>query len=290
VDLLATYPGAAASGAIEKALADPEPLVRVTAVARVGTTDPGRLAALLGPLLRDPVRWVRAESAARLAGTPSRRLPESQREAFTAALAEYEAGQRYMSDLPSGPYNLGNLYAALGRNSDAEKQYRRALAVDDQLFLARANLAMLLATSGRGDEAERLLREAHAQQPGHAGIAFNLALLLAERGDRAGAEKLLRAAVRADPRFAPAAFNLAVLVGERDPREAVPLARKAAELRPDDARYAWTLAFYQARTGDLDGARTTLRALLTIHPDHAEARALLADVEGRSRRTPSPSR
>jgi tetratricopeptide (TPR) repeat protein len=283
LELLAPYPGPVAGAALEKALGDPEPLVRATAVQRVEAADPGALARLLGPLLQDPVRWVRAEAAARLAGAPSQRLPEAQRKAWEAALAEYEAGQRYMSDLPSGPYNLGNLHAALGRTSDAEKQYRRALAIDDQLFLARANLAMLLAVNGRGDEAERLLREANAQQPAHAGIAFNLGLLLAERGDRAGAEAMLRAALRADPRMAAAAFNLAVMVGERKPAEAVPLARKAAELRPGDARYAWTLGYYQARAGDRKGAAATLRALLAAHPEHAEARALLADVERGSR-------
>ena len=283
LELLAAYPGAPARAALEKALADPEPLVRATAVQRVEAADPGALARLLGPLVQDPVRWVRAEAAARLAGTPAQRLPEAQRQAWAAALAEYEAGQRYMSDLPSGPYNLGNLYSALGRTSDAEKQYRRALAVDDQLFLARANLAMLLAVNGRGEEAERLLRQAHAEQPGHAGIAFNLGLLLAERGDRAGAEAMLRAALRADPGLAPAAFNLAVIVGERKPAEAVPLARQAAGLRPDDARYAWTLAYFQARAGDRKGAASTLRALLAVHPEHAEARALLADVERGSR-------
>jgi len=283
VDLLASYPGPVAAAAVEKALADPEPLVRATAVSRVGEGDPGRLARLLGPLVQDPVRAVRAEAAARLAGPPAQRLPEAQRKAWAAALEEYEAGQRYMSDLPSGPYNLGNLYASLGRTTDAEKQYRRALAVDDQLFMARANLAMLLAVNGRGAEAETLLREAHAEQPGHAGIAFNLGLLLAERGDRAGAERMLRTAFRSDPQMAPAAFNLAVLVGERNPAEAAGLARKAAALRPDDARYAWTLAFYEARSGDLKGAQATLEALLRTHPENDQARQLLAEVEARRR-------
>jgi tetratricopeptide (TPR) repeat protein len=281
IELLSGYPGPVAGAAVEKALADPEPLVRATAVSRLDEGDPERLARLLGPLVSDPVRAVRAEAAARLAGPPAQRLSEAQRKAWNAALEEYEAGQRYMSDLPSGPYNLGNLYASLGRTSDAEKQYRRALAVDDQLFLARANLAMLLAVNGRGAEAETLLREAHAQQPGHAGIAFNLGLLLAERGDRAGAEGMLRAALRADPQLAPAAFNLAVLVGERSPAEAAGLARRAAALRPDDERYAWTLAFYQARAGDLAGARTTLEALLRANPGNAQARQLLAEVESR---------
>ena len=284
VDLLSGYPGPAARAAIEKALSDAEPLVRATAVARVNEADPARLAGLLAPHLQDPIRWVRAEAAARLAGAPAQRLPEAQRKAWATALDEYEAGQRYMSDLPSGPYNLGNLYAALGRTQDAEKQYRRAIAIDDQLFLARANLAMLLAVNGRGEEAERQLREAHAQQPGHAGIAFNLGLLLAERGDRAGAEQMLRAALRADPRMAPAAFNLAVLVGERRPAEAVALARKAAGLRPADGRYAWTLGFYQARAGDLKGAAATLEALVATHPEQSDAYSRLADVYARQGR------
>jgi Flp pilus assembly protein TadD len=173
----------------------------------------------------------------------------------------------------------------VGRTADAERQYRRALAIDDQLFMSRVNLAMLLATSGRSDEAERLLREAHAQRPSDAGISFDLGLLLAERGDRDGAEEMLRAALRADPRLAPAAFNLAVLVGERDAAQAVSLARTAAKLTPGEPRYAWTLAFYLARTGELRGAANTLEALLAAHPDHGDAVALLAEVYERLGRT-----
>jgi len=190
-----------------------------------------------------------------------------------------------MSDLPSGPYNLGNLYAALGRTADAERQYRRAAAIDDQLFMAKANLALLLAAGGRVPEAETLLREAHALQPGQAGISFDLALLLAEEGKRDEAERMLRAALAADPRMAAAAFNLAVLVGERRPSEAVALARKAAALRPDEPRYAWTLAFFQSRSGDLRGAAQTLEALLRKHPEHDDAVHLLAEVYARQGRS-----
>ena len=144
---------------------------------------------------------------------------------------------------------------------------------------------MLLAVNGRGEEAERLLREAHAQQPGHAGIAFNLGLLLAERGDPSGAERMLRLAVRADPRMAQAAYNLAVLVGERKPAEAVGLARQALALRPEDARYAWTLGYYQSRAGDLPGAAATLESLVAAHPEQADVYRLLADVYERQGRS-----
>jgi tetratricopeptide (TPR) repeat protein len=284
VDLLASYPGPAARAAMEKALVDPEPLLRVTAVRRLPAGDPGTLARLLGPLLQDPVRAVRSEAAARLAGAAALRLTEAQREAHAAALDEYVEGQRYMSDLPSGPYNLGNVYAALGRAADAERQYRRAIAIDDQLFMAKANLAVLIAADGRLDEAEALLRAAHAAQPGQAGISFNLGLLLAEAGERDEAERLLRAALAADPRLAAAAFNLAVLVGEGRPTEAVKLLRSATTLRPDEPRYAWTLAFYQALAGDLGGAVGTLEALLASHPDHGDALGLLAEIYARQGR------
>jgi Flp pilus assembly protein TadD len=183
-----------------------------------------------------------------------------------------------MSDLPSGPYNLGNLDLALSRPADAERQYRRALQIDDQLFMAKANLAMLLASGGRLEEAERLLREAHAAQPRQAGLAFNLGLLLAEAGRRDEAEKALREALAADPGLAAAAFNLAVLVAPTRLPEALRLARQAAALRPEEARYAWTLAFYQSRSGDLKGAEATLEALLRAHPEQADARGLLHEV------------
>jgi predicted CXXCH cytochrome family protein len=284
VDLLAGYTGPAALAALEKALADPEPLVRGTAAQRLPAFDPETLVRLLGPMLGDPVRWVRAEAAARLAGPPALRLPEGQRKAHAAALDEYVDGQRYTSDLPSGPFNLGNLYVTLGRPAEAERQYRRALRIDDQLYLAKTNLAMLLATGGRLEEAEILLREAHAAQPRQAAVSFNLGLLLAERGKREEAERMLRDCLAADPRMAAAAFNLSVLVGERRPSEAVPLARRAAALRPEEPRYAWTLAYFQERSGDLPGAARTLEALLRTHPAHGDAYGLLAQVYARQGR------
>ncbi|HET8732285.1 MAG TPA: tetratricopeptide repeat protein, partial [Anaeromyxobacteraceae bacterium] len=286
VDLLAAYPGPDAATGFAKAFQDPDPLVRTTAVQRFPSGDPDELARTLGPLLADPVRAVRMSAAARLAGAPAGRLPEGQRKAQAAALDEYEAAQREMSDLPSGPFNLGNLYAALGRQADAEREYRRALAIDDQLTAARVNLALLLSASGRNDEAERLLRVAHAQQPGQAGIALDLGLLLAEKGDRAGAEAMLRDALRADPRMAQAAFNLAVLVGERDPAQGLALARRAASLAPDEPRYAFTAAWFQARTGDLAGASRALEALLAAHPGDPDAAALLSQVRARQAKRP----
>jgi Flp pilus assembly protein TadD len=80
----------------------------------------------------------------------------------------------------------------------------------------------------------------------------------------------------------------------------VPLARRAATLRPRDPRYAWTLGYYQVRAGDLSGAAATLEALLAVSPGHAETYGLLAEVYARlgrmdeaaalMRRRPGPTR
>jgi len=137
----------------------------------------------------------------------------------------------------------------------------------------------------RLDGAEKLLREAQAQQPHVASISFNLGLLLAELGRPEEAERQLRAALEDDSRMAPAAYNLAVLVGAQRPAEAVPLARRAAELRPEDVRYVWTLGLFQAQSGDYRGAAETLEGLLRAHPEHDDARRLLAEIYARQGRT-----
>jgi tetratricopeptide (TPR) repeat protein len=221
---------------------------------------------------------VRDEAAARLAGEPARWLSKPQRQAHTRALAEYVEGQRYASDLPTGAFNLGNLAATQGRKDEAERQYRRALEIDDAFDQARTNLAMVVAEQGRLDEAERLLRQVLARTPSDAGVSFNLGLLVAERGRTDEAERLLRSALEADPRLAAAAFNLAVLVWARNPLEAVVLARRAVTLNPELPRYAWTLGYYQASAGDLRGATETLEALVRAHPEFAEAYDLLAQI------------
>jgi tetratricopeptide (TPR) repeat protein len=78
--------------------------------------------------------------------------------------------------------------------------------------------------------------------------------------------------------LAAAAYNLAVLTAPRQLAEAVALSRKAAEARPDEPRYAWTLAYFQDRAGDRVSAVRTLEDLLRSHPGYGDAALLLADI------------
>jgi tetratricopeptide (TPR) repeat protein len=286
LDLLGGYVGADVEAVFERALTDPDALIRRTAVARLPVRDPDRVVRLLAPRLPDPVAAVRMAAAARLAEVPAAKLTDVQRTVESKVLEEYVAAQRYMSDMPSGPYNLANLALAQGNRAEAERQYRRSLRIDDRNVPAMANLALLLATTNRPDEAESLLRSARTSGVGAATISFNLGLLLAERGKTVEAEEALRAALKADPNLAPAAYNLGALVGEKNPKEAAALCRRAAVLEPGEPRFAFSQAFFESRAGDSRAAMATLEALVGRHPGYADAWVLLGRLYlGQGRKT-----
>ena len=213
-----------------------------------------------------------------MAEVPQTFFTESQARDFKSALEESRKVLAYTADMPSGRYNWAILEQNLGRPDLAEAQYHRALAIDDQFFPAQVNLALLLNRQGKNTEAEQLLKVALRAHPQNAAVAFNLGLLLAEVGKTTEAESALRTALKADPQMASAAYNLAVLVAPKNLAESLALSRRAAELRPEEPRYAFTLAFYQRQRGDAGAAMTTLQALLARHPAYGEAYLLLGEL------------
>jgi predicted Zn-dependent protease len=102
--------------------------------------------------------------------------------------------------------------------------------------------------------------------------------LKAEQNDLKGAEKYLKAALKADPRMAQAAYNLCIITAKDRINEAVTWCQKAAELRPQEPRYAYTLAFYLQQKGDSKGAATVLEGLISRVSAYGDAYLLLGDV------------
>jgi predicted TPR repeat methyltransferase len=66
--------------------------------------------------------------------------------------------------------------------------------------------------------------------------------------------------------------------------EALDLASKAAELTPRWQVAHWNLAQRAMEAGDPDRARRAARQVLEISPDHADARALLAELDQQAQR------
>lgn len=143
---------------------------------------------------------------------------------------------------------------------------------------AMVNQAMAYARMGENQKADEALQKALKEAPDNAAANVNMGLLKAGENDLVVAEKHLRAALKADPKMAQAAYNLCVILSKDRLDEAVDICRKAAEVRPDVPRYAFTLAFYRQQKGDLPGAANVLDRLIARYPAYAEAYVLLGGI------------
>ncbi len=226
----------------------------------------------------DEYRLVRVRAAASLAGYQDLPLNETDKKRVAAANEEYLASILSRPDQWDSHYNLGNYYLDRRDFKQAVASYETALNMEPHGVLAMVNQAMAYARMGENQKANDALQKALKVAPDNAAANFNLGLLKAEESDLAAAEKHLKAALKADPQMAQAAYNLCVILSKDRPDEAVDFCRKAAEIRPDQPRYAYTLAFFHQQKGDLAGAADVLDGLITRYPAYADAYVLLGGI------------
>jgi predicted CXXCH cytochrome family protein len=93
LELLRSYPGEESTRAFNMALADPDALVRYTAVQNVNVSQPEELIQLVAPLLFDPSRVIRGQVATRLTAVRNDALKPYQRAALQTAITEYRRTQ-----------------------------------------------------------------------------------------------------------------------------------------------------------------------------------------------------
>ena len=105
-----------------------------------------------------------------------------------------------------------------------------------------------------------------------------MGLLKAEKNEPKQAEAYLRKAIKADPQMAQAAYNLCIITSKDRINEAVTWCRKAADLRPQEPKYAYTLAFYLNQKGDTDTAVRTLKGNHKEISGYKDAEMLLQKI------------
>ena len=230
---------------------------------------PQRHVRLIAPLLYDPVKAVRTEAAARLAGPPSRLLADDQRRVFEQALKEYIAAMEYSGDFAFGRFNLGNLYVALGQPQLAIDSFKAAIRIDDLSYPAKVNLAMLYARLGRNAEAETLLRDVVKAYPELYDVHYSLGLLLAEEKNYVEAERHLALAARGIPDGPRVHYNLGQLYDylRKDQQAEMALSR-AADLEPSNMDYLQALAQHYLRRGNLSAAGAVADRMIAQHPEN----------------------
>jgi tetratricopeptide (TPR) repeat protein len=278
--LLEGYPGTETTEAFNQALADEDALIRYTALSSLSAGSGERYVELVSPLLFDPVKAVRVEAAARLAGVPDRMLEPYQRDALTAGLDEYVRTMAYSLDFSFAGHNLGNLYARLGDATRAERYYRAAIEVDDLFYPAKVNLAVLLNAQRRNDEAERLLRDVVRDYPEQYDAAYSLGLLLAEMNRVGEAVEFLGMASAGMPERGRAHYNygLALQAVGRIP-EAEAALRRAVATEPQNPDFLFALGDHYLRRGNARRARDVADRILDVMPGNQNALQLRAAAE-----------
>ena len=222
----------------------------------------------------------------------------------------YTAMQRTSLSEGETNYYLGDLLLHIGRDGDAERYFKQAVAIEPGLVPANEALGMLSVHQRRYADAKKYLEKAVSSSQNHL-IHYFYAFVLSRDGvsptgrisgySRESAavmrEHLLRS-IKLAPSYAPSHYLLAVVDFVADERldEAVEMAQRARQLAPSKTSYALLLAQIHMRRSDTAAARQVLEPL-TRDSDKSvrtEAQDLLDSLSGtagssRSKPTSAPA-
>jgi tetratricopeptide (TPR) repeat protein len=273
----------ASRDALARAAADGDPLVR-TAVAEAGAGLPVEdRAALLGPLLGDPLRSVRIAAAVALAEVPADRIAAPLREPLARGLAEYRRAQDQSLDQPQAHVNLG-LLALAERDADgAERAYRDAIRIGPYFVPAYVNLADLMRMRSEDVAGEQVLRAGLAVVPDNPDLHHSLGLLLARRASYAEAvAELGRAAELAPDRPHLTYVHAVALHSTGEIPAAIAVLEEAHRRHPDDRELLVALTTMERDRGNAAAAVVWARQLLALEPQDQRLHELVAELENRA--------
>jgi len=260
---------------LRKGLADVDPLMRRASLTAAASLPPGERLPLVAPLLDDPVRTVRIEAVLALASVPAQSFSPAQRASFDRAAADFEATQRYNADRPEARTALGGFFAQRGRDTEAEREYRAALAMDPRFVPAYANLADLRRAQARDGDAEAVLREGLKHVPENPALHHALGLTLVRMKRMPEALRELERAAKFAPDDANFAYVYAVALNSGGkPRDALREVDRSLARHPDDRELLVAGATFSRDAGDLAAARRYAQRFAERYPGDPQAARL----------------
>ncbi len=278
--LLRNLGTAASLPAWRAALADADPLVRIGAVRALPPSPPAELLTAALPLLSDPTRAVRIETARALAGADLQAVTAAQRAALAAATAELVAAENVAADRPESHLNLALLAVRQQQPAAAEAEYRAALRIDPNFVPALVNLADLDRMRGQDADGVALLRKAIALEPGNAEAHHALGLLLVRQHDYAVAVPELRRASELAPDNAHFAYTYAIALNSTGaPAEAMARLKRAHAAFPANVEILSALLAFARQAKDYSAALGYARALQQLFPAEVQLALLIRSLE-----------
>ena len=265
------------------ALADPDPMVRIGALDMLANVSAAQIWPLVSPLLADSNRGVRIRAVALLAAVPTASQPPADRESFERAAAEFVAAQHLNADRPEARSTLGNFLVRRGLLSDAEIEYKAALRLSPQYGPAAINLADLYRQLGRDGEGEGVLRAGILASPRDAGLHHALGLTLTRLKRPNDSLDELRRASELEPERARYAYVYAVALhsGGRS-GDAIEALKKSLARHPDDRDTLLALIAFNRDAGDIVSALSYAEQLNSLTPDDTNLTRLIQDLRNKA--------
>ncbi|MHB1036824.1 MAG: tetratricopeptide repeat protein [Pirellulales bacterium] len=259
-------------------LKDPSPLVRSSAAAALGDRLTPETVAGLVAAAGDDYRLVRIRAAMALAAVPVELLAEGARKTLDRAVAEFKTAMQARPDDWASYANLGNFHMERREYATAVRFFETATKLEPRMIGPIVNASIAYSNLGRDDEAEKCLRRALALAPANAAANLNLGMLLGGSGRLDEAERALRVAIKSDPQLAVAAYNLGVVLHKKNLDEAIQWYKKACALQPNEPKYTCALALFQRQKGDTAEAVRLLLAAIDRQPAHLDSVLLLGEI------------
>ncbi|WP_367279647.1 multiheme c-type cytochrome [Bradyrhizobium sp.] len=267
-----------------RAFADPDPMVRIGALDMLEALPAEQLWLLAASRLSDPVAGVRIRAAELLASVPKERRSGADAEIFARAAAEFVAAQRLNADRPEARTALGSFYARQGDTTAAEMEYRAAIQLDPSFSAAAVNLSDLYRQLGRDEDSVRVLRAAMTISERDASLhhALGLALVRERKSDMALAE--LRRAAELEPGQARYAYVYAVgLNSAGRVKEAFAVIQDTLRRHPNDRDSLSAAIAFARQQGNSALALEYAERLVQLVPDQPQLSRLVDELRNRSR-------
>ncbi len=264
--------------AIRTAVGSGDPLLRLGALRAMPGLQQDLQVDWAAPLLSDRVRSVRIEAAQRI--SPMRGILHVRYAAdFARAEQELEESLLAIAERPEAQIGLGNLYAEAGDAAGSEAAFRRAMALDPTLPGPRVNLADLYRRLERDPDAEALLREGLAANPDEPSYRHSLGLLLVRQAQAEAGLEELRRAVELQPADARFAYVYAVALNSLGRQDAaIDFLFAVKDTFKGDFDVHWALATILRDQGRNQEAREVASELAAIYPGVAPLENLLQNL------------
>jgi len=183
------------------------------------------------------------------------------------------------ADRPEGRTTLGNFLVRRGLTTDAEAEYKAGLRLSPQYAPAAINLADLYRQLGRDAEGENVLRAAVSASPQDAGLHYALGLTLTRLKQSDAALMELRRAAELEPDRARYAYVYAIaLHSAGHSNEAMSVLKDSLARHPNDRDTLLALTNFNRETGDVSSALDYAERLALISPDDQGLARLIQEL------------